>query len=261
MFEIVKLLAIVFATMSVAMVVLWLIQRHFNDASAVDVVWTAGVGGSALLFALAADGSYARRMLFLAVAGIWSIRLTFYLLFNRVIGKKEDGRYRELRERWGVHAQRNFFFFFQAQAIFVLLFSLPFGPVVFNPDPYLTVWSIAGACVGFGAILGEAIADAQLAIFRANPGNKGKTCRSGLWGYSRHPNYFFEWLHWFAYVLMGYGGPHWWMTFCGPVVMLIFLYRLTGIPHTEKQALASRGDDYRAYQRTVSPFIPWFPRK
>ncbi len=261
MIDILKLLAIVWAAMSVIMAALWHVQKIHNDASVVDVVWAAGVGGSALLFALAADGSFSRRMLFLAVAGIWSMRLTFYLLFNRVIGKGEDGRYRKLRLEWGDKAQRNFFLFFEAQAIFVLLFAVPFGPVVFNIDPYLTAWSIAGALVGFGAILGEAIADAQLADFRANPANKGRTCRVGMWGYSRHPNYFFEWLHWFAYVLMGVGGPFWWLTFFGPVTMLFFLYRLTGIPHTEKQALISRGDDYREYQRTVSPFIPWFPKK
>jgi len=200
-------------------------------------------------------------MLFLAVIGVWSMRLASYLLMNRVIGKGEDGRYRKLREEWGANAQRNFFIFFQAQAIFVLLFAIPFGPVVFHADPELSVSSIVGACIGFGAILGEALADSQLAAFRANSGNKGKTCRAGMWGYSRHPNYFFEWLHWFAYVVMGFGGPFWGLTFFGPAVMLFFLYRLTGIPYTEKQALVSRGDDYREYQRTVSAFVPWFRKK
>ena len=256
--EILKLLGLVTVAMSVIMAVLWYIQKLTQDASIVDAVWTAGVGGSGLLFALSGDGSFQRRMLFLAVIGIWSLRLMLYVLFNRVIGKKEDGRYRQLRTEWGANAQRNFFFFFQAQAIFVLLFAVPFGPVVFNGDPKLDAFSIAGAIVGLGAILGESIADAQLARFRGDPANKGKTCRAGMWGYSRHPNYFFEWLHWFAYVLMGYGAPHWWLTFFGPIVMLIFLFRLTGIPHTEKQALASRGDDYRDYQNKVSAFIPWF---
>ena len=256
--QILKLLGIVTASMSIVMALLWYVQKLTQDASIVDAVWTAGVGGSGLLFALSADGSFKRRMLFLAVVGVWSLRLMLYVLFNRVIGKKEDGRYRQLRTEWGANAQRNFFLFFQAQAIFVLCFAVPFGPVVFNIDPNLDAFSIAGAIVGFGAILGESIADAQLARFRANAANKGKTCRAGMWGYSRHPNYFFEWLHWFAYVLMGVGGPDWWLTVFGPIVMLVFLFRLTGIPHTEKQALASRGDDYRDYQNKVSAFIPWF---
>lgn len=260
MLEIAKLLLIVWVVMTLVMAALWYVQKIRGDASVVDAAWAAGVGGAGALFALAANGSFSRRMLFLAVIGAWSMRLTFYLLFNRVIGKGEDGRYRQLRQDWGARAQRNFFVFFQAQAVFVLLFAIPFGPVAFHPGIQWTVSSIAGACVGFGAILGEAIADTQLARFRANASNKGKTCRAGMWGYSRHPNYFFEWLHWFAYVLMGYGGPAWWLTFVGPAVMLLFLYRVTGIPHTEKQALLSRGDDYRDYQRTVSAFVPWFRR-
>ncbi|HLX61399.1 MAG TPA: DUF1295 domain-containing protein [Planctomycetota bacterium] len=257
----VKLLLILWAAMSVIMALFWYVQKVRSDASVVDVVWAFGMCGAALLFALAADGAFARRMLFLAIAGVWSLRLAFYLLFNRVVGKGEDGRYRKLRADWGANAQRNFLIFFQMQALFVVLFAIPFGPVVFNIDPGLSAWSIAGACVGFGAIVGEAIADAQLARFRADPDNKGKTCRAGLWGYSRHPNYFFEWTHWFAYVLMGVGGPYWWLTWFGPAVMFLFLYRVTGIPFTEKQALASRGDDYREYQRTVSAFVPWVRKK
>lgn len=260
MLDIVKLLLILWAAMSAIMAALWYVQKIRSDAGVVDVVWAFGLGSAALLFALAANGSLTRRMLFLAVTGVWSLRLAFYLLFNRVIGKGEDGRYRKLRQEWGAKAQQNFFIFFQMQALFVVLFAIPFGPVVFNADPQLSAWSVAGACVGFGAILGEALADAQLARFRADPANKGRTCRAGLWGYSRHPNYFFEWTHWFAYVLMGVGGPYWWLTWFGPAVMLLFLYRMTGIPFTEKQALASRGDDYREYQRTVSAFVPW-PRK
>lgn len=261
MHPIVTLLAIVLAAMSLSMAVLWYVQKIRHDASIVDVVWAAGVGGSALLFALMGDGVFSRRMVFLAVAGIWSLRLATYLFFNRVAGKGEDGRYKTLRESWGKNAQGKFFVFFQAQAVFVLMFAIPFGPVTFNRDASFWPWAVIGACVGFGAIAGEAIADAQLARFRANAANKGKTCRDGLWGYSRHPNYFFEWTHWFAYVLMGIGGPYWWLTFFGPVVMLLFLFRLTGIPFTEKQALLSRGENYREYQRTVSVFVPWFRKK
>ena len=99
-----------------------------------------------------------------------------------------------------------------------------------------TVWLVS---VG-----GESLADAQLARFRANPANRGKTCRSGLWRYSRHPNYFFEWLHWFAYVLLAAGSPLHWLAWSGPVVMYVFLRWISGIPWTEQQALRSRGEDY-----------------
>jgi steroid 5-alpha reductase family enzyme len=108
---------------------------------------------------------------------------------------------------------------------------------------------------------GEWLADRQLARFRQDPSNKGKVCRQGLWRYSRHPNYFFEWVHWWAYVLIGIGGPWGWLTLFGPAVMLVFLLKITGVPPTEKRALQSRGEAYREYQRTTSVFFPWPPKQ
>jgi steroid 5-alpha reductase family enzyme len=110
------------------------------------------------------------------------------------------------------------------------------------------------------SIVGESIADAQLAKWRKNPANKGRTCRAGLWNYSRHPNYFFEWLHWWFYVPLTITLPFGWLSLALPALMLYFLLRVTGIPYTEMQAIKSRGDDYREYQRTTSAFIPWFPK-
>ena len=108
---------------------------------------------------------------------------------------------------------------------------------------------------------GESIADAQLARFRSQPASRGKVCEAGLWRYSRHPNYFFEWLHWWAYVMFAIGASHWWIALLlGPVLMLIFLLKITGIPHTEARALESRGQAYRQYQRTTSVSVPW-PRR
>jgi steroid 5-alpha reductase family enzyme len=111
------------------------------------------------------------------------------------------------------------------------------------------------------AVGGETLADHQLARFRANPGNYGQVCREGLWAWSRHPNYFFEWLHWFTYLLLALGSARWRLALSGPVLMLLFLYRLSGIPWTEAQSLRSRGDAYRRYQREVSAFIPLPPRR
>ena len=111
------------------------------------------------------------------------------------------------------------------------------------------------------AVGGEWLADRQLADFRADPANRGRTCREGLWGWSRHPNYFFEWLHWFAYLWLAVGSHLWWLALIGPVLMLLFLYRVSGIPWTEAQALRSRGEDYVRYQREVSAFLPLPPRR
>jgi len=165
-----------------------------------------------------------------------------------------------LRERWGEQAQLWFFLFFQVQATWSVLFSIPFLAACQNPTPGLTAFDVAGLLVWLGAVLGESWADRQLARWRADPANRGKTCRTGLWRYSRHPNYFFEWVHWWAYVLLALGSTWVWIALAGPVVMLVFLFKITGIPYTEMRALATRGEDYREYQRTTSAFFPWFPR-
>ncbi|NKB24027.1 MAG: DUF1295 domain-containing protein [Kiritimatiellae bacterium] len=141
------------------------------------------------------------------------------------------------------------------------LFSL--SPLVLHlyKESSLTGWEIAGFAFGLVAILGEAIADRQLERFRSNPQNRGAVYRDGLWRVSRPPNYFFEWLYWWAYVIMGVGMPCGVVTLLGPVLMLLFLFKLTGIPYTEQQALSSRGDAYREYQKATPIFLPWFPQK
>ena len=118
-----------------------------------------------------------------------------------------------------------------------------------------------GLATWLASVGGEALADRQLARFRADPRHRGKTCRAGLWRYSRHPNYFFEWLHWFAYVLLAVGSPIAWLAWSGPVVMYVFLRWISGIPWTEQQALRSRGEDYARYQRSTPMLIPWFPKE
>jgi steroid 5-alpha reductase family enzyme len=191
------------------------------------------------------------------MGGAWSCRLAAHLYFDRVRGKPEDGRYAALRATWGARADRNFFWFFQAQGLLDITLSLPFVALCSRPAP-LGAADGVGAAIWFVAVSGETAADRQLAAFRADPANKGKVCRRGLWSWSRHPNYFFEWLHWLAYAAMA---PADWRVWLSPALMLYFLLRVTGIPATEAQAVKSRGEDYRDYQRTTSMFVPWFPKR
>lgn len=247
--------------MALMMVLVYLVARVNKNAGIVDAGWATGLAILSFFYASVTDGPALRRFLLAALAGFWGLRLGSYLFFNRFVGKPEDGRYRELRSRWGDRAERNLFLFFQFQASWDVLFSLPFLAVVFNPTPALGTWDLVGSAIWTTAVLGETTADRQLARFRAQPENRGKTCNQGLWRYSRHPNYFFEWIHWFAYVFLAVGSPYWWLTLLGPVLMGVFLLKITGIPYTEQQSLKSKAESYREYQRTTSAFIPWFPKK
>ncbi|MDX1625202.1 MAG: DUF1295 domain-containing protein [Wenzhouxiangellaceae bacterium] len=242
------------------MTALWIWQRGSGRADWVDVAWAALIGLQAVAYALLADGTVEKRVLVVLVTGTWSFRLTWHLA-RRVGGHdEEDGRYKAMREHWGDKQQAGMFAFFMAQALVAWLFSLPAWVVASDPTSALDAWVLVGVTIWLVSIAGESIADRQLARFKADPSNSGEVCDEGLWRYSRHPNYFFEWLHWFAYPLIAMGAPHLWLAWLGPLVMLVFLLFLSGIPYAEKQSLKSRGEAYREYQRRTSPFIPWSPK-
>lgn len=257
----VVIIAVAWACSAVAMACVFFIGRRIGNVGIVDAAWSLGVGITAIAYALLPGVNPAARIALAVFAGVWSLRLGCHILFDRVIGKPEDGRYRDLMKQWGEHATRKLFKFFQYQAFFIVVFSLPFLPIALAQTPPRYVYLLVAAGIWIAAVSGEAVADRQLAQWRNNPENRGRTCRNGLWKYSRHPNYFFEWLHWWTYVALGITEPFGWLTLLGPILMLFFLYRVTGIPYTEKQALKSRGEDYRAYQQQVSAFFPWFPKK
>jgi steroid 5-alpha reductase family enzyme len=253
------IIAVGWAVMAAVMTILWLVQRRRGDAGIVDVAWTIGVGLLAAIFAWQTDGYWARRLLIACLAGLWSLRLALHLA-GRLRRLPEDGRYRAMRDERGAGAQRFFFLFFQIQAFWAVLFALPMLLAARNPSPGLGLGDALGTAIWLVAVAGEAVADRQLARFRGDPARRGQVCRDGMWRYSRHPNYFCEWLHWWAYVAIGWGAPWGFLTLLGPATMLLFLFKVTGIPPTEASALRSRGDAYRDYQRTTSAFFPWPPK-
>ena len=242
------------------MLAMWIVQVARRDATLVDIAWAANLGVLAALYAWLSPELVERRILIAVLVGVWALRLAGYLLVNRAIGKPEDGRYKTLRESWGAKANRNFLVFFQAQALLDVVLSLPFALVCLNPARELHPLEWAGAALWLVAICGESLADWQLAQFKRDPRARGRTCRLGLWNHSRHPNYFFEWLHWVAYALIALAAPHGWLALSSPAIMLYLLFKVTGIPATEAHAVKSRGQDYIDYQRTTSAFVPWFKK-
>jgi steroid 5-alpha reductase family enzyme len=244
------------AVLALVLAALWLRQLRTRNATSVDVAWSAGLLFLSVLYPWFVEGDVWRRGLVAVLGGAWALRLAWYLYSKRVLGHaEEDGRYRAMRAELGARAPLVFFFFYQGQAAVAVLFSLPMLAAM--QGTALGPLAVVGAIVWLVAVAGESVADGQLTRFRADSANKGLACREGLWRYSRHPNYFFEWVHWWSYVLIGEGAA---LTWLGPVAMLVFLFRLTGIPYTEMQALRSRGDAYREYQRTTSVFFPWWPK-
>lgn len=246
---------------AIVMLLLWMHATAKSDASIVDVAWAGLLGCIAIATALCGDGLLERRILVGCIGGVWGFRLAGHLLFDRVlIAKEEDGRYQQLRAKWGANATRNFFLFFQAQGILAALLGVPFMMAAHSDAP-LSILDYSAATLWLVGIVGEWTADRQLAAWRRDTRNAGKTCRAGLWRYSRHPNYFFEWLMWCAYAVTAMTFPFGAVGWVAPALMLFLILKVTGIPPTEERAIRSRGDDYRRYQKETSEFVPWLPKK
>lgn len=244
----------------VAATLVYYAARKIRLMALVDVIWTAGLGIASILFFVSAGLESVRALVVLLLIGFWSFRLSFYLFKDRVLSGHEDPRYKALAGYWGDSALRNFYFLFLIQIPFIALFLYPVSIAMQNSaDGWM--WSdTLAVSIAIVAMCGEAVADRQLAKFRADPNNKAAVCRSGLWRFSRHPNYFFEWLHWFAYVAFAYTATNGWLALLGPLSMYIFLRFLTGVPPAERSSLKSRGEAYREYQKTTNAFFPWIPR-
>jgi len=249
------------------------VARRLNNYSIVDLVWSYAFGAVAIFYAAAGSGWWVRRALLAAAVTGWSLRLGTHLLVRIARHHPaEDGRYQTLRHEWKEHFALRMAGFFQLQALSVVYLALPFLWLARNPAPSLRPLEWLGLALWAVAIGGEALADAQLAAFKrdvkaaavprgaatADPGPS--VCDAGLWRYSRHPNYFFEWLIWVGYAVWACASPWGWTAILSPASILYLLLRVTGIPMTEAQSIRSKGDAYRRYQARTSAFVPWPPR-
>ncbi len=255
-----ELVLLIWAGAASLQAVLYLIQRRTRDATAVDAGWGLSLAAAAIVCAVAGPGASSHRILIGILGAAENVRVS--LVVARRFGKGEDGRYRDLRERWAGRGreQLTFAIFYQAQAALAPLLSVPFVLAAFNRHSSLSGIEWAGAALWLSAALLEGLADRQLARFLADPASKGRTLRTGLWRYSRHPNYFFQTLTWLAYGLIAVAAPWGWLGFLAFALILYLVLFVTGIPPIEARALRSRGEDFRRYQRETSAFVPWFPK-
>jgi steroid 5-alpha reductase family enzyme len=243
----------------------WAVALRTGQAGWADAFWSYGTGAAGVLVALVPiEGSLPERQwLVAALAGIWGLRLGSHIA-TRACSTHEDPRYAKLREQWGKDFPRRLRIFLLIQALCGLGLALSILAAAHDPRAALGVRDMIGAALLAVAVLGEGVADRQLRAFGRDPANKGKVCDVGLWRWSRHPNYFFEWLGWLAYPLIGFelsGYPLGWGSLVGPLLIYWLLVHASGIPPLEEHMLRSRGDAFRAYQRRTNAFFPWPPRR
>lgn len=256
-----KMIVVSLIACCLIMLLVWLWAVKIKNASVVDIFWSFNFPVIGIIVFFMGEGWSTRKLVIAAMVIIWGSRLGFHLL-NRILSHLdvEEGRYQQLRKEWAPNPDRKFFYFFQMQAVSNVFLAIPFFIIASNTNPKFSFFEIVGVCIWIVSILGEATADWQLQQFKKNSNNKGKVCESGLWNYSRHPNYFFEWLIWVAYFVFALGSNYGWISIVCPAIMLYLLFKVTGIPMTEEQSIRSKGEAYKQYQKTTSVFVPWIKR-
>ncbi|MDQ3109805.1 MAG: DUF1295 domain-containing protein [Bacteroidota bacterium] len=254
---------VAFAACSLVMIIIWTWAYKIKNAGVVDIFWAFNFTVIAAVIYFMADGFELRKQLVCGLAGLWSLRLGIYLLIR--VGSHldvEEGRYAQLRKEWAPNANRTFFFFFQAQALSNIFLAIPFFIIALNNEEPLQLIELIGAGLWLISIIGEALSDWQLQNFKKKPANKGKVCQDGLWNYSRHPNYFFQFMIWVSVFIFALGTlPYGLISIVCPLTIFYLIWKVTGIPMTEEQSIRSRGELYKEYQRTTSVFVPWFKKK
>jgi steroid 5-alpha reductase family enzyme len=243
------------------MAILWIVSLILQNSSIVDIFWGAGfVMANWVYFALTPEGFATRKWLIGVLVTIWGLRLSLYILW-RNWGKGEDFRYRKWREEAGGNWWwRSFFKVFLLQGVLMWIISAPLLAAQIGATParlaILDFVAVAMWAIGF---FFEAVGDLQMARFKGNPANKGKVMNTGLWRYTRHPNYFGEATMWWAYYLVALAAGGWFTIF-SPILMTTLLLRVSGVALLEK-SLKETKPKYKEYVETTSAFIPWFPRK
>jgi steroid 5-alpha reductase family enzyme len=243
------------------MLILWGISLALKNSSIVDIFWGFGFVLSAwLYFFLTPDGFIIRKLILLALVTIWGLRLTIHIL-TRNWGKPEDFRYQKFRKDAGnIWWIKSLFQVFLLQGLLMWIISAPLlaAQLFIKNNSFTWVDGIAIIVWVIGFFF-ESSGDAELTRFRANPANKGKLLNTGVWHFTRHPNYFGDSAQWWAFYLLALVAGGWWTVF-SPIVMTLFLVQVSGVALLEK-TMAETKPGYREYMAQTSAFIPWFPKK
>lgn len=247
------------AVIVIYMTLWYSLARVLSRFDVADIAWGPGFIISALTAAAASDNLGPRAYLVMALVIVWGMRLSLHVyLRNRK--KPEDARYRAWRQEWGKNANiRAFFQVFLLQGLLVLVIALPVTSVIMTGVTPFTLLDAAGLLIWTTGFLFEAISDWQLLYFKKDPAHKGRIIMSGLWRYSRHPNYFGEVTLWWGVFLIALASGSGWTTIIGPLTITFLILRVSGIPMLEKKYEGN--PEFEEYRRRTSAFFPLPPKQ
>ena len=243
--------------LSAAMAGAWVVGDRSGRSGQVDAIWTFATGVACLAAVWVGREQPARAGLAAVYFVVWSLRLGTYLWRRAAHG--EDPRYAALKQQWGDKARSRLFLFLQIQAVSSWPLAITAYVAAASPRPAPDLADGLAVLVFAAALAGEALADRQMETFKADPGNRGGICERGLWGWSRHPNYFFQWLGWLGFPLMAMDLSYsWgWLAWLAPAWMYVLLVYISGLPPLEESMRRSRGAAFDEYAARVSAFWPW----
>lgn len=246
---------LVYGIIFLYMTAVWFIASVLKNPSFVDVAWSLGLALTGWLFL--STNLNQRTILIGLLLSAWALRLAGYLWYSRVRKGEVDKRYTELSQSWTINKKLGFFLNFQLQGIFIFIIASVFYFVQQSKDltPAWLDWTamILICC----SIVGESVADWQLQRFKAK--HRSQVCDVGLWRFTRHPNYFFDWLSWCGFYLCALNAPMGLFAFYSPLMLYVIFTKITG-PITEQASIASRGQAFIEYQSKTPYFFPKFYR-
>ena len=242
-------------------VLLWILSLPLKNSSIVDIFWGFGFVLTAWVSLFSSpEGYLIRKLLLLGLVTIWGLRLSIHIL-RRNWAKPEDFRYQKWRsdngKKWW---WKSFFQVFLIQAILMWVISIPLVYVQWSQtEMHFTIWDLIAIIIWTIGFFFESVGDYQLSRFRSQPENKGKVLDTGVWRYTRHPNYFGDSAQWWGYFFFALASGGWWTIF-SPIIMTFFLLRVSGVTLLQK-SLSVAKPQYKDYIERTSSFIPWLPKK